>query len=97
MEIKTTNDCILLQNSLVTLLLWCNINRLFLNVNKHKVMRYTNSRSLVQYNYNLDGILLETVNQFKDLGVIFDTKLKFQNHIKYVKNKSLTTLGFILD
>ena len=58
-------------------------------------MRYTNSRSPVQCNYNLDGILLETVNQFKDLGVIFDSILKFQNHIEYVKNKYLATLGFM--
>lgn len=47
------------------------------------------------YNYNLNGVQLEKVCSFVDLGVTFDPKLRFHMHIEKIVNKATCTLGFI--
>src|SRR5436190_10209215 len=39
--------------------------------------------------------MLDEVKEFKDLGVIFDTKLKFNLHIDYIVNKAFQMLGCV--
>lgn len=49
----------------------------------------------ILYNYYINQVLLERVQEVKDLGVIFDSKLEFHNHINYMTSKAYAMLGFI--
>ena len=94
-SIKSIDDCETLQRNLNGLSTWCNSNKLPLNIDKCKVLRYHRSRKPITYDYSLDGHVLESVTKFKDLGVIFDPKLKFVDHVQYISSKANRVLGFV--
>jgi len=48
------------------------------------------------FQYRIDNICLKKVEQIKDLGIIFDSKLTFVPHINEITNKAMKCLGFIL-
>ena len=45
--------------------------------------------------YTMNGAVLELVNSFSDLGIIFNCKLDFRNHITPTVSKGACILGFI--
>ena len=45
--------------------------------------------------YCIDNINLDRVDSFKDLGVVFDTKLNFRTHIDEKVNKAYQMLGIL--
>ena len=45
-----------------------------------------NNKELENRTYNMDDIILRNVKQEKDIGVIVDDQLKFEDHM-YEKNK----------
>lgn len=87
----------LLQRDLDNLSDWTEKWLLKLNVNKCKYMSYERSShsdtSLNQY--TIGGVNLECVEVMKDLGVKFDSKLKFTDHINEKINKAYGVLGLI--
>lgn len=90
-------DAILMQRDIDTIVNWCRINRLQINISKCNIISFTRRREItVQYfNYNINGHTLNRVQSIKDLGVNFDSKLTFKNHIKIITNKAYRMLGFI--
>lgn len=87
-------DSRLLQNDLDSFSHWCNVNHMVLNVNKCKHMSFSRSK-LIDRVYLLNGIRLERVNSFVDLGVLLDMKMNFNSHIITMVNKAYGVLGFI--
>ena len=47
------------------------------------------------FNYTLSGTTINRTDNIKDLGVIFDSKLKFCKHIDDKVNKAYQNLGII--
>lgn len=47
------------------------------------------------FNYNINGTTLNRVQTIRDLGVIFDSKLTFEQHINIITTKAYRMLGFI--
>lgn len=43
--------------------------------------------------YYIGGALIQKVNKVRDLGVIFDTKLTFENHIDTITNRAAQMVG----
>lgn len=75
---------------------WCTKNYLPLNINKCQIMTFTRSRSTTYYNCFINNLsLLRSYGPLKDLGILFDPKLKFDCHIHMIINKSHKLLGFI--
>ncbi|ELU14566.1 hypothetical protein CAPTEDRAFT_134200 [Capitella teleta] len=62
---------------------------------KCKLLTITRSRNPVVFYYDLDGNIFESTGTFKDLGVIFDKKLCFNSHIKFIVAKSNRVCGMI--
>ena len=61
-----------------------------LNPSKCKVMRFCRGSALVRggFRYNLGGVPLDFVDEYKDLGVLVDVKLRFHSHIQSVARKA---------
>lgn len=95
-SINNIEDCIALQNDLQSLSRWCSNNNLHLNVNKCHIMSFTRKLSTTEYSYVLNNNELNRCNNFKDLGVLFDTKLSFTDHISDIIVAAYRNLGFII-
>lgn len=59
---------------------WCNHNKLHLNLNKTKVMLLTSKLSTPQIKVNVESTELEQVQSYNYLGLIIDSKLRFERH-----------------
>lgn len=94
-SIKVPFDCDMLQNDLDSLHLWCTENKLNLNIAKCSTMTFYRILNPIYFPYNINGIVLERVERFKDLGVLMTFDLQFNDHIINLVNRSLSTLGFI--
>jgi hypothetical protein len=94
--IRTVIDCNELQKNVDTLFEWCSKNYMILNVKKCAFITFSRKRgSTIQYDYVINSESLNKVNKIKDLGVIFDSKLNFKDHIDKICHGSSCMLGFI--
>lgn len=65
------------------------------NLSKSKVLKFIRSNEIYHYEYSVCGTVLEYTEKFKDLGVIFDSKLSYSFHIDDVVNRANRTLSFV--
>lgn len=93
--IDSVHDCKLLEKNVIILEEWCNQNGLKLNIKKCKIMSYS-KKSTITYSYKLKDEIIDRVEIFRDLGVVFDTKLNFNHHIQHIVAQASKNLGFIL-
>lgn len=94
--INNLDDCLNLQKDLQQINTWCDKNKLHLNINKCKYMTFTRKLNPIEFTYVLNDVHLARCTQFKDLGVIFDSKLTFCHHINDIVTSSYRNLGFII-
>lgn len=95
--IRTIDDCHLLQRDLVILSNWCTTNKLELNVKKCSVISFTRKteRMFQHFQYRINDSVLPRSRVVKDLGVLFDEKLSFNNHVRSTITRASKLLGFI--
>lgn len=94
--ISSTDDCFNLQHDLVNIWNWCAQNNLSLNIAKCKIISFTRTLKPFIFHYNLNGSIIDRTTTIKDLGVLFDAKLTFREHINSVCSAARSTLGFII-
>lgn len=95
-RIGTPSDAFALQNDLDSLQQWCVDNGLHLNVSKCSVMSFTRSKSPVLFDYLISGVTLPRLKTVRDLGVVFDAGLTFNEHITSVVSAAMKSMGFII-
>ena len=93
LEIRAPGDSLTLQKNLDIISNWCAQNGLTLNVSKCNVMTF--SRKLLLHDYSLNGEVINRVDSIKDLGVLFDQKFYFTDHISDTLGMAYKTYGFI--
>jgi len=93
--VQSESDAISLQESLNKLVNWCNTVGLELAIHKCKVMSFSRRHSIIHYDYSIDNVILQRINQVEDLGFIFTPTLSFAPHIDWIVGKALRSLGFI--
>lgn len=93
--ILTRMDCCILQRDLDNITKWCRANGMEVNAGKCKSMSFTRSRTLMHQCYLIDSHELDCVTTMKDLGIIVDSKLKFNEHISTTTAKAFSLLGFL--
>src|SRR3989442_8137468 len=99
--IANTSDCYCLNQVCTNLLVWSEEWLMKLNTTKCKVLSISrNTSSVTKYDYgfhypNQGEILLDHVDSFKDLGVLFDSDLTFEDHIYAKINVASKMLGII--
>uniref|UniRef100_A0A1Y1M3X1 Reverse transcriptase domain-containing protein n=1 Tax=Photinus pyralis TaxID=7054 RepID=A0A1Y1M3X1_PHOPY len=94
--INNINDCKCLQEDLKNIEVWCELNRLSLNINKCCVVSYGRKENLITFSYSLCDTGLRREDEVSDLGVLFDSKLNFNSHICQLTNSCSRTLGFVI-
>src|SRR5699024_7468473 len=78
-RVECSADVVALQSDLDILFNWCEDNNLFLNINKCKSITFCNKRkNVILSEYRLGNSVLSSVNEIKDLGVVFDSRLTFK-------------------
>lgn len=95
-KIDSDTDCRFLQEQICHLENWCVNNKLHLNVAKCKIMSYSRKIQPAMFDYRLNDVILTRVYSTKDLGIIFDTKITFAEHITTVTKSAYSRLGFII-
>ena len=84
-----------LRQSMLCLETYCNINGLTMHVDKTKVMIFAMGRPNKFENFTLYGEVVERVNQFKYLGMVFAVQLRFTEHVTTQIHKAKTKIGFL--
>ena len=95
-QINTNDDSVNLQNDLNRVLEWSDRNKIAFNVNKCYVMSFTRKKEIFSFDYRMGETVITRVNEFKDLGVIFDNKLTMRAHVISVSNKASSMYGFLV-
>lgn len=52
-------------------------------------------KNMLVFDYMLNNLSVSRKNVIKDLGILFDSKLSFNHHIGYIRNKVFMKLGFL--
>jgi hypothetical protein len=79
-------------NSLVN---WCNVNHLILNIEKCSIMTFSRTLSPISNNYKIGDVLLSRKESVDDLGILFDKGLSFVDHINSITSTAFKNLGYI--
>jgi hypothetical protein len=95
-EIGVIEDCYAVHRDLDRLCVWCDVNKLYLNVKKCKMITFSRAKVQVIYDYSLNGQNLERVSVIRELGVLMDSKLTFSEHVDVTVSKVRQMLGFIM-
>ena len=95
-KITSPKDVITLQKDLDAVGRWSADWRLMLNASKCKTFKITLRRNLVDSSYSINGTKLENVRKIRDLGVILDQKLTFEEHINATVAKANRALGLLI-
>lgn len=90
------SDAYQLQDDLHRFELYCIRNKLQLNVSKCFLLTFSRRTSLINFNYILNNQLISRLHSIRDLGVIVDDKLLFDQHVNSIVTKASKALGFIL-
>ena len=91
-EIKTVEDCKILQDDLNSLSLWSEVWLLKFNAGKCVVLKIRNK---INYKYSLNGVYLEEVEDQRDLGVMISNDLSPRTHIIDIVKKANQRVGMI--
>ena len=94
-EVKNEEDVEILQNDLDRLVDWSKYSLLRFNPEKCVVMRIKLGKKKLEVRnyYNIDETRLRIVEEEKDLGVIIDDKLSFEDHISQIVKKANSLVG----
>ena len=93
--IDSHDDCEALQADLDALFSWSKLWKMYFNVNKCHVITITNKRNPINFVYTIDGHELSREGSVRDLGVIIDTNLSWDEQIKNAVAKAKRTMGCV--
>ena len=94
-KIRNIEDCIFLQTKFNSFVQWCHEYGLELNDRKCSTMTVSKSRSPINFDYSIGSNILTRINNFNDLGVIFDSKFSFNEDIERRVAKGRSLSGFL--
>ena len=92
-QIENDNDCKVLQSDLDALSKWANDWMLNFHPGKSTVLHFGNSNPNGVYSLNRKE--LQQSNTERDLGIIIDDKLKFEEHVQTKTSKARQIWGVI--
>nr|CAH7766805.1 unnamed protein product [Callosobruchus chinensis] len=94
--ITSPQDCLLLQRDINAVICWLKDNKMSVNIKKCCVMTFTRKTNAIEYNYNINKVVLERKTEIKDLGVIFQSDMRFNAQYIQIVNIAYKYLGFVI-
>lgn len=94
-DIHSANDQLLLNESFARFFNWTKQWQMEINFEKSVFMKFTNKKSPFVFSYGIDEIVLREVSDFKYLGIIFTSNLKWDRHVDYICSRALRKLGYV--
>lgn len=94
-EVHSPADQALLNASLESIFQWCETWQMKINILKTVAMTITRKREPLKFTYCIKDHVLTSVDQFKYLGVIISSDLKWNQHIAYIQKKAMRSLGYL--
>ena len=67
---------------------YCSLWELEVNDSKTKIIIFPKRKPRTQFEFRYQGLLLEIVDEFKYLGVVFQSNGNFSKHKLYAKNQA---------
>lgn len=95
-RITCMEDVLEMQNYLSNYCNWCEELGLNMNIMKCTRTAFGTGNNVIKCDYSIGSHKLEAVDSYKDLGVIFDSKLNFKLHYEIVCQKAAQKLRFVL-
>ena len=89
-------DCDILQQDLTSLNTWSHESNLKFNASKCGVLTITWRKSPVIHEYHLGDVILQRVQEVKDLGVTISSNLSWDLHVTRIVLKANRMLGLVL-
>ena len=75
---------------------WLDVNKLCLNLSKSKFMPFQMPQKRVpNLSFNIDRMHIEQVTEFKFLGLITDSNLKWKAHLNAISTKISRIIGLL--
>ena len=74
---------------------YCNENKLNINTKKTKIIVFRRGPLPKEAKFYINGNEIEIVNQFKYLGVVFTTQLKFYAHVEHLLIRAKAKVGML--
>ena len=71
------------------------MNKMRINIKKCKIMRITRKKSPLVGVYNIEGQPLESVDVYKELGLITASNLSWNQHVDKITAKANRVLGLV--
>jgi hypothetical protein len=93
--VGNSEDHILLQKDLDTLVQWSETWQMEFNVKKCAIVQFTSSKKKNPFYYTMKGEPLEIVHHHPYLGVELSDSLKYHLHIDNICKKASSVLGFL--
>nr|CAH7725950.1 unnamed protein product [Callosobruchus chinensis] len=94
--ISDEDSCRNLQTQLNKVAEWCKHNLLQLNIAKCKVCSYSRKSQPLIFSYKIESMSIVRCNEIKDLGVTFDSRLGFVEHMTNIASEATRILGFLI-
>jgi hypothetical protein len=91
---KSPKYCFLLQSDIERVRESCSANVMKPNLSKTRVMS-SRKATVLNYQYRLGNSFILRIDCIKDLGVLFDTKLHFHQHVDFLLSRTVKLLGLI--
>lgn len=95
-EIRSFDDAKMIQRDLDNVFKWSEKNKLKLNISKCSVITFNRSISELVFDYTLNKNSLKRVSSISDLGVIFDSKWKFNEQFNNVISSASRCFTFVV-
>ncbi|GBM74609.1 hypothetical protein AVEN_241038-1 [Araneus ventricosus] len=92
---ESISDAVVLQSDLDCLFKWCTVNKLHLNIRKCSILSYGRKDQPFNHVYKINDLVLSRSDSVTDLGIIFETKLDFSQHIDSMVSKAYRRLGIL--
>ena len=93
--IDNENDAAILQSDLDKLQKWEKTWKMEFHPQKCLVLKVSNKRNLIKFNYHIHNTLLKETDSAKFLGVNIDSKLKWTKHVDQTIYKANNILSFL--
>ena len=84
-----------MQDSLNKLVQWCDFNGFKISMNKTVAVLFTRRRDRIDNILKINGESVKVENKAKFLGIIFDSKLSWNDHVNYIVDKCKKRLNLL--